>query len=78
MNSINSSVQKKYLQLTKIEKDVCDYLALNLQRNKKLQKKRSSDTFERSNQMFPPSKSLKQIELEKFKIKEFICNETLD
>ena len=78
MNSINSNISKKYLQLTKIEKKVCDYLALNLQKNIRAKKQLSFDKFECSNEMLPPSKSLNQMELEKLNLKEFMCDETLD
>lgn len=78
MNSVNADILKKYSQLTKVEKNVCDYLTLNLQKNIRAKKQLSFDKFERSNEMLPPSKSLKQMELEKLTLKEFMCDETLD
>lgn len=78
MNSVNADILKKYSQLTKVEKNVCDYLTLNLQKNIRAKKQLSFDKFERSNEMLPPSKSLKQMKLEKLTLKEFMCDETLD
>ena len=78
MNSVNADILKKYSQLTKVEKNVCDYLTLNLQKNIRAKKQLSFDKFERSNEMLPPSKSLKQMEHEKLTLKEFMCDETLD
>lgn len=78
MNSVNADILKKYSQLTKVEKNVCDYLTLNLQKNIRAKKQLFFDKFERSNEMLPPSKSLKQMELEKLTLKEFMCDETLD
>ena len=54
MNSVNADILKKYSQLTKVEKNVCDYLTLNLQKNIRAKKQLSFDKFERSNEMLPP------------------------
>lgn len=78
MNSVNANILKKYSQLTKVEKNVCDYLALNLQKNIRAKKQLSFDKFERSNEMLPPSKSLKQMKHEELNLKELMCYETLD
>ena len=43
MNSVNADILKKYSQLTKVEKNVCDYLALNLQKNIRAKKQLSGE-----------------------------------